>query len=237
MERNFQQRSKSLKKSSPQKSGLNLDQILKNINPLNKQAIELEDMKRILHRLPEESRAIVQKIFHSHIFNTKSFILDVSEFCRLFNQVEGKEKSYGENQYRTNNNKTRTYPAKMANDCVSKNCSQYMDDKSEFGPEKNISPNYSFYRTPKSKSPIRNPKSQTYSQIYKEKKEAPISRKMPEKLQVNYSDTKETSDHSPLQKSLEAFSTSHTFKECYSNVQELIDIRKAYFLQTSKKLG
>lgn len=237
MERTLQQRSKSLKKSSPQKSGLNLDQILKNINPLNKQTIELEDMKRILHRLPEESRGIVQKIFHSHIFNSKCFFLDVSEFCRLFNQVENRDKNCVENQYRTNRGKTRTCPEKMAKDCVSKDVSQYMDNKSEFAPEKNISQNNSFYRTPNSKSPIRNPKSQTYTQIYKEKKEAPVPRKKPEKLQINYTDTKESSDHSPVQKSLEAFSTSHTFKECYSNVQELIDIRKAYFLQTSKKLG
>lgn len=234
MERSSQQRSKSLKRPNSKQIELNLDQILKNINPLNKKTIELEDMKRILLKLPDESRATVQKIFHSHIFNSKCFVLDVSEFCRLFNQIGSKEKNYEEGQYRQNRAKNLTYAGRREKEYKSKNTSQFIDNKSELASDKNTSPNYSFFKTPRSNSPNSKPKNQTYVQLYQEKKITP-ARKKPEKLQVHYTETKETADHSPLQKSVEVFNTNQTFKDTYSNIQELIDIRKAYFLQALKK--
>jgi len=246
MERSTQQRSKSLKRPNTQQIELNLDQILKNINPLNKKTIELEDMKRVLLKLPEGSRAIVQKIFHSHIFNSKCFVLDVSEFCRLFGQLgTNREMNYeggGGGQYKKKRAQNLTYAARSGGrenkinkeEFTSKNTSQFIDNKSELASVKNTSPNCSFFKTPRSNSPNGKPKNFTYTQLYQEKKLAP-ARKKTEKLQVHYTETKETADYSPLPKSVEAFNTNQPFKDTYSNVQELLDIRRAYFLQALKK--
>ena len=84
MDKTKHQRSKSAAKIDKISTELSLDQILKLVNPLGKQTIELEDMKRILQKIPENTRTIVQNIFHSYIFKTKSFLLDVTEFCRIF---------------------------------------------------------------------------------------------------------------------------------------------------------
>lgn len=83
-------RSKSVIRQEP--SDLALPHLLKLLNPLTKELIELEDMKRLLQKVPLSSRSLVQQIFHAYIFNTKSFSLPVSEFCRLFNSSTGQLK-------------------------------------------------------------------------------------------------------------------------------------------------
>ena len=244
MEKYSQKRSKSsIRGKTPQsvQSTLSLDQILKHINPQNKSSIELEDMKRLLHRVPESSRSSLQQIFHTYIFSSKSFSLPVSEFCRLFDQLQKLNlKNYEESHFRVNPNITRDYSRGGA---VNKDTSFYTDNRSV--------------------SPERKGKSNTYVQLYKDKKTIPVKRPENsaryeknqnsirtertdkteklvkdresnpniEKRFVQYNDTKETADMSPLQKSIEVFNTNRSFKDCYSNLQELIDIRKAHLKQ------
>ena len=245
MEKYRQKTSKSAMRGRTPQSGqstLSLDQILKHINPQNKSTVELEDMKRLLHRVPEPSRPLIQQIFHSYIFTSKSFSLPVSEFCRLFDQLQGPRlKNYEESHFRGNPNITRDY--------------------ARGGPAKDLS----FYTDNRSASPERKSKTNTYAQLYKDKKTIPAKKPESSRCEKNqnsirtertertnksekmgqdkelssnndkrflqYNDTKETTDMSPLQKSIEVFNTNRSFKDCYSNLQELIDIRKAHLKQ------
>ena len=243
MKKNPQQRPKSSARGKTPQALLSLDQVLKQINPQNKPAIELEDMKRLLHRVPESSRPLVQQIFHSFIFNTKSFVLPVAEFCRLFGQLQGpRAKNYEESNFRGNANITRDY---IRTGQVSKDISYCADNRSH--------------------SPEHKVRTSTYAQLYKDKKSAPAKKSESsagskanqnvtrterteraeksvkdkelngnyDKRLLQYYDTKETNDMSPVQKSIEVFNTNRSFKDCYSNLQELIDIRKAHLKQTA----
>jgi hypothetical protein len=237
MEKYSQKRSKSSARAKTTPASLTLDQVLKQINPLNKSTIELEDMKRLLLRLPEHIRPTVQQIFHSYIFTTKCFVMQVSEFCRLFDQGStSRVKNYEESHFRQNLNISREYP--KVKEVQSKDVSYCIDNRSV--------------------SPDRKPKSNTYVQIYQgkktsgrkkeetdksqesrkfdgrerfEKKQVDDRKEKIEKKWTQCTETKETADMSPLQKSVEVFNTNRSFKDCYLNIQELIDIRKAHFQQ------
>ena len=209
MQKNLIKRSKSVLRQQTKQTELSLDQILKLINPLNKEQIELEDMKRILQKIPENTRVLVQKIFHSYIFDSKSFLLETSEFCRIFDNLKHSNKEFSQPRYST---KPRS-PKKSV--YSSKTNSVYLDEDKQLKPE-NMST--------RSISPDRNNKS-TYVQIYQGKKQTPLRKQFRSNTLSNAESPK---IETKANQNLESFVPLKSFKESYPNLQELLEIRKAH---------
>ena len=214
MER-LKKRSSSVKRHTSKPREPNLDKILNLINPLNNNLIELEDMKRLLERISANSRPIVQQIFHNYIFTTKSFSLPVVEFCRMFSNT----KSLCSTQHLSEINSA---PVK----------------KGETKPPESAKMNSVFSEAArgsqrdyvKSNSPERHLKSSTYTKIYEEKKsnlKRQILRRNTQPLGPIQS-----VENSPSFSVQDSYPAPRSFKDCYPNVQQLIDIRKAHLQQT-----
>ena len=214
MER-LKQRSSSVKRPTSKPREPNLDEILTLINPLNKEFIELEDMKRLLERISTNSRTIVQQIFHNYIFTTKSFALPVTEFCKLFTNSKSLTNA-------KNFEEIKFTPA----------------NKGEIKSPESTKMNSVFSEVPRGSqreyvkiiSPERHQKSSTYAKIYEEKKsnvKKHILRRNTQPLRLI-----QAVDTSPSLKIQGTYPVPRNFKDCYPNIQELIDIRKAHLHQT-----
>ncbi|OMJ75720.1 hypothetical protein SteCoe_25095 [Stentor coeruleus] len=198
MEKTKMQRSKSSTRPASRPYELSSDQILKIINPLNKPTIELEDMKRILQKIPESSRVIVQKLFHSYIFNSKSFELDNLEFCKLYDQmISPRIKGFNESPFRSHhiNESRMTENTKTNSICV--------DYEKRYNKKNEV-----FRRI----SAERASQDLTYAQLYKEKKKNNLCRKSYRKNTQPY-EISPILGSSPLQKSVESFNTHRPLKK------------------------
>lgn len=198
MEKTKMQRSKSSTRPASRPYELSSEQILKIINPLNKPTIELEDMKRILQKIPESSRGIVQKLFHSYIFNSKSFELENSEFCKLYDQmVSPRIKGYDESPFRSHhiNESRMTENVKTNSLCA--------DSEKRYNKKNGVLKRISAERISQDL---------TYAQLYREKKKNNHHRKLYRKNTQPYENSP-ILESSPLQKSVESFNTHRPLKK------------------------
>ena len=149
-------------------------------------------------------------------------------------------KNYEESHFRGNLNITRDY---IRAGQVSKDVSYCADNRSVSPERKGKTNTYAQLYKDKRNPPVKKPESSTgyerskntvrsvrTERTDKSAKDKEVNGNYDKRLLQDY-DTKETNDMSPLQKSIEVFSTNRSFKDCYSNLQELIDIRKAHLKQ------
>ncbi|OMJ76311.1 hypothetical protein SteCoe_24337 [Stentor coeruleus] len=198
MEKTKIQRSKSSTRPSSRPYELSSEQILKIINPLNKPTIELEDMKSILQKIPESSRGLVQKLFHSYIFNSKSFELGNSEFCKLYNQIlSPRIKGNDDSPFRSHhiNDSRMTENIKSNSICA--------DGEKRYNKKNGV-----FRRI----SAERASQDLTYAQLYREKKKNNPHKKIYRKNTQPYENSP-IFESSPLQKSVESFNTHRPLKK------------------------
>jgi hypothetical protein len=218
MEKNKYLRSKSAIRPKLCSSKLSLDQVLKIINPLGKEKLELEDMKRILSKIPEHTRLLVQQIFHNYIFNSKNFLLETSEFCKMYDNLKNvPDKDYEDSHSKSQYNQGIGIPES------SKFSSDFLEEE-EKGYKKNSILNRSI-------SPERPGKINTYVQIYQEKKTTGYRRKYKRNNTSNLDSS--PTDIISFQKNFGPAKLITSFKDCYPNLQELLDIRKAHLQQVN----
>ncbi|CAG9310551.1 unnamed protein product [Blepharisma stoltei] len=236
-------------------------QLLRIINPSADSTIDLSSMKQIIDRIPSPVKNRVKEIFQNFVFKNHSFTLPTAEFLKLYDKSISKKPRLKENSkapktaYEKSNisfiesnrnlSENLNISKRVRNLSHEREFIRYGTDFQEIiqqSPEvkRSVSQGRKILKKPIKETPKKSPKivNVSYSDLHKKKALTICNTPEPKSRKISY--LTQSYDHNINNDEGKSFilditQSSGVFKTLYTNIQELIEIRKAHLSLSKPK--